>query len=87
MNYIFSILKYRRHWQAYQHTLKQERMKVVFLLALIVFVNSGEIKSDRGVQVLEKDTFKTFVNDNKHVLVQFCELTERSNTFFIFLYK
>ena len=46
-------------------------------MALIVLVNSGEIKSDRGVQVLEKDTFRTFVNDNKHVLVQFCELTER----------
>lgn len=48
-------------------------MKVLLILALAVLAHSEEIKKDRGVLVLEKDTFKAAVTDNKHVLVEFCE--------------
>lgn len=48
-------------------------MKVLLILALAVLAHSDEIKKDRGVLVLEKDTFQTAVTDNKHVLVEFCK--------------
>ncbi len=55
-------------------------MQPVVLLALIAFVSSAAIKNDRRVLVLDKDTFTPFVTGNKHVLVQFCKLTESAVT-------
>jgi hypothetical protein len=48
-------------------------MKFLILLALAVLVKTDEIKQDRGVLVLEKDTFQTAITSNKHVLVEFCK--------------
>jgi protein disulfide-isomerase A1 len=44
---------------------------IVVVLALIALVSGDEIKNDKGVLVLEKDTFTAAVTDNKHVLVEF----------------
>lgn len=52
-------------------------MKLIVVLALIALVSSDEIKNDKGVLVLEKDTFTPAVTDNKHVLVEFCEFQTR----------
>lgn len=46
-------------------------MKLLLLLAFVALAQSDEIKNDRGVLVLEKDTFQTAVTANKHVLVEF----------------
>ena len=34
---------------------------------------ADDVKVDRGVLVLEKDTFQQVLSDNKHVLVEFCK--------------
>jgi protein disulfide-isomerase A1 len=46
-------------------------MKLLLLLAFVAAALSEEIKNDRGVLVLEKDTFQTALSSNKHVLVEF----------------
>lgn len=46
-------------------------MKLLLLLAFVAFAASDEIKNDRGVLVLEKDTFQTALTTHKHVLVEF----------------
>ena len=48
-------------------------MLYVVFMSLAVLVSCDEIKKDRGVLVLEKDTFQSAVTDNKHVLVEFCK--------------
>ena len=48
-------------------------MKFLLLLAFAVLVRADEIKKDKGVLVLEKDTFQAAVTDNKFILVEFCE--------------
>jgi len=46
-------------------------MKFLLLLTFAVLATADEIKNDKGVLVLEKDTFQTAITDNKHVLVEF----------------
>ena len=48
-------------------------MKFLLLLTFAVLATADEIKNDKGVLVLEKDTFQTAITDNKHVLVEFCK--------------
>jgi len=50
---------------------KKMKTSVCLLLALAAFVQAVDIKKDRGVLVLEKDTFEAAVTENKHVLVEF----------------
>lgn len=80
----FSILQYRRHWPAFGIRKPTEEMKLSLLLALIAFMNSAAIRNGDGVQTLGKDSFKSFVTDNKHVLVNFCELTRERTLVFMF---
>lgn len=54
-------------------------MKLLLLLAFVALAQSDEIKNDRGVLVLEKDTFQTAVTANKHVLVEFCKYIHQSS--------
>ena len=53
------------------------KTSVCLLLALAAFVQAVDIKKDRGVLVLEKDTFEAAVTENKHVLVEFCKYSSR----------
>jgi len=46
-------------------------MKLLLLLAFVALARSDEIKNDRGVLVLEKDTFQTALTSSKHILVEF----------------
>ena len=48
-------------------------MKFLLLVALVALARADEIKNDRGVLVLEKDTFQTALTTNQHILVEFCE--------------
>jgi len=46
-------------------------MKFLLLVALVALARADEIKNDRGVLVLEKDTFQTALTTNQHILVEF----------------
>jgi len=48
-----------------------ETMKFLLLVALVALARADEIKNDRGVLVLEKDTFQTALTTNQHILVEF----------------
>jgi len=46
-------------------------MKILLFLTIAVLAAADEIKNDRGVLVLEKDSFQTAITENKHILVEF----------------
>jgi len=52
-------------------------MKLLLLLAFVALARANEIKNDRGVLVLEKETFQTAITSNKHILVEFCKYIPR----------
>lgn len=53
-------------------------MKFVLIFSLLIAsakVYCDEIKEEEGVLVLNKSNFKTAIEENEHVLVEFCEYT------------
>lgn len=48
---------------------------LVLCVCAVLAVRADEIKKDKGVLVLEKDTFQAAITDNKYILVEFCKST------------